>query len=146
MRDRRLLRRIVRYELGFSMAFSQIVFYLIITFIAFVYLRKFFMSRSLKHYTPLELSEQMKQRSDIMLLDVRSHGERQQNHIKGSLHIPLNELSVRVNEIERYKAQEIVCYCLSGSRSLTAAAKLQQQGFNAANLKGGISEWNFHHR
>ncbi|TAK53433.1 MAG: rhodanese-like domain-containing protein [Bacteroidetes bacterium] len=125
---------------------SQIVLYSIIAIVAFIYLRKFIMSKSLKHYTPAELSGLLQQHSDIILLDVRTKSEHQQNHIKGSLHIPLNELSNRLKELERYKQQEIVCYCLSGSRSLVAAAKLQHQGFNTANLRGGMAEWNFHHR
>ncbi len=124
----------------------QFVLIFIGALIAFVYLRKYRMSKSVKHYSPAELSEAMKANSNLLLLDVRSQSERSQHHIKGSLHIPLHELSSRSKELERYKQHEIVCYCLSGSRSLIAAAKLVQQGFNAANLKGGISEWNFYNR
>lgn len=100
----------------------------------------------MKQYSPAELSQALQMNSSLVLLDVRSQSERSQNHIKGSLHIPLHELSGRIKELERYKTQEIVCYCLSGSRSLIAAAKLHHQGFIAANLKGGIAEWNFHNR
>lgn len=100
----------------------------------------------MKNYSPAELSQALKANSNLVLLDVRSQSERSQNHIKGSLHIPLHELSNRLKELERYKTQEIVCYCLSGSRSLIAAVKLHQQGFIAANLKGGIAEWNFYNR
>ena len=128
------------------MTTPQIILYLFIAIIAFVYLKRFFMTRSLKQYSPSELNEQMKQRSDLVLLDVRSKSERQQQHIKGSLHIPLSELTSRVQELEKYKGQEIVCYCLSGSRSLVAASKLHGQGFNVSNLRGGISEWNFQNR
>ena len=128
------------------MTTPQIVLLIIGAIIAFVYLRKYRMSKSVKHYSPAELSQALKENSHLVLLDVRSQSERNQQHIKGSIHIPLNELSGRMNELERYKSQEIICYCLSGSRSLIAAAKLHQQGFNAANLKGGIAEWNFHNR
>ncbi len=104
------------------------------------------MMKSVKQYSPAELAEQLKQRTNIVLLDVRSDSERQKNNIKGSLHIPLNQIPGRLKELERYKGQEIVCYCLSGSRSVMAASKLQKQGFQVANLKGGISEWNFYNR
>ncbi|MBI5216591.1 MAG: rhodanese-like domain-containing protein [Ignavibacteriae bacterium] len=128
------------------MSTPQIVLLIIGALIAFVYLRKYRMSKLVKNYSPAELSQALKANSNLVLLDVRSQSERSQNHIKGSLHIPLHELSNRLKELERYKTQEIVCYCLSGSRSLIAAVKLHQQGFIAANLKGGIAEWNFYNR
>jgi rhodanese-related sulfurtransferase len=128
------------------MSTPQFVLLFIGALLAFVYLRKYRMSKSVKHYSPAELSQALHANSNLVLLDVRSQSERSQNHIKGSLHIPLHELSSRMKELERYKTQEIVCYCLSGSRSLIAASKLHQQGFIAANLKGGIAEWNFYNR
>ncbi len=127
------------------MSVTQIVLYSIIALIVFAYVRRRVISASLKQYTPAELSA-VSGRNDIVLLDVRSHGERQQRQIPRSIHIPLNELSIRMNELERHKAKEIVCYCLSGSRSIAAAAKLRRSGYQVANLKGGLSEWNYHHR
>jgi len=56
----------------------------------------------------------------------------------------LYELGTRSDELLKYKDKEIICYCRSGNRSLTAAAKLKKKGFNSANLKGGIIRWNHH--
>jgi len=78
-----------------------------------------------------------------LLLDVRSAGERSQQHIKGSLHIPLNELAGRLESLEKYRQKEIICYCHSGSRSFAATAMLQKHGFQAVNMKGGMVEWNY---
>jgi rhodanese-related sulfurtransferase len=83
---------------------------------------------------------------NLLLLDVRSNGERQHSHIKGSLHIPLNQLVSRSDELSKHKEKEIVCYCQTGNRSVTAASRLNKLGFKAANLKGGIAEWNFQNR
>lgn len=128
------------------MTSGQIILYFVIGLMLFMYLRKFMMMKSIKQYTPAELSERLQEKSNIVLLDVRSASERQQNHIKGSLHIPLHDIQGRIKELERYKEQEIVCYCLSGSRSVMAASKLRKLGYQVANLKGGFSEWNFYHR
>ncbi len=128
------------------MTSSQIILYLFIALVVFMYLRKMMMMKSVKQYTPAQLADHLKQQTNIVLLDVRSSSERQQHHIKGSIHIPLNEITGRLKELERYKGQEIICYCLSGSRSVMAALKLKKQGFEVGNLKGGISEWNFYHR
>jgi len=62
--------------------------------------------------------------------------------ITKSIHIPLAEISSRVDELDKFRNQEIICYCKTGIRSLSAASKLKKNGFNAANLKGGIGQWN----
>ena len=80
--------------------------------------------------------------SALVLLDVRTDGERKRGSIKGSFHIPLATLHSSQNELKKFKGAEIICYCRTGNRSLNAAAKLNKLGFNAANLRGGIVRWN----
>jgi rhodanese-related sulfurtransferase len=96
----------------------------------------------LTNYTPQEAAAKMKSDSNVILLDVRSDAERQQSSIKGSIHIPLNKIDSAVSELEKYRDKEIICYCASGSRSVAAAIKLKEKGFNASNLRGGIGAWN----
>ena len=73
-------------------------------------------------------------------LDVRSQDEWNQFHIKGSTLIPLNELQGRLNEVPKDK--DIVVVCLSGHRSLSGTAILQQAGYQHVScLKGGLQAW-----
>ncbi len=125
------------------MSASQITLYVLIALIVFSWIRKSLNKRKVKHYDAEEIKNNIKTSRDILLLDVRTNAERKSNHIKGSLHIPLNQLSKRSAELKKFKDKEIVCYCRSGNRSLNAALILQKQGFNAANLKGGIAAWNY---
>lgn len=125
------------------MSAGQIIIYLFIGFIIFSYLRKFLNNKKIEHYDPIEIHKRMKDQNNMLLLDVRTDPERKRGHIKGSVHIPLNQLRKREQELEKYKGKEIVCYCRSGSRSLNAAVFLHKKGFNASNLKGGISAWNY---
>jgi len=120
---------------------GQIFFYLVLCSIAFLYVRKQFQARGLKNYSGTEAKEQIK--SGSVLLDVRTARERTLHSISGSIHIPLHELGSRLKDLEKHKSKEIICYCASGSRSVSAAAKLKKAGFNAANLEGGIASWNF---
>jgi rhodanese-related sulfurtransferase len=83
----------------------------------------------------------MKNKS-VILLDVRNEKERSEQNIKGSVNIPLQEISSRQNELNKFKDKEIVCYCATGSRSLSAASRLKRNGFKTANLKGGMLQWN----
>ncbi len=121
---------------------SQIIIYTLLALILFTVIKKAINKSKIKHYNAGEINNKMKDRS-ILLLDVRTESERKAGHIKGSLHIPLNQLNSRAPELKKFKDKEIVCYCRSGNRSLTAALMLQKNGYNAANLRGGISGWSY---
>ena len=125
------------------MTMTQIILYGLILLILTLYVRRWFQQRGLKSYSPEEVADLMKQSNSHVLLDVRTNGERQRRSIKGSIHIPLHELARRINDLEKYKNKEIICYCQSGTRSISAAARLKKSGFIVANMNGGISEWNF---
>jgi rhodanese-related sulfurtransferase len=74
-----------------------------------------------------------------VLLDVRRPDERAKGLIPGSIHIPLDELRSRMNELPR--DHEIVVYCNSGQRSFFACRILTQNGFRARNLTGSYRTW-----
>ena len=55
------------------------------------------------------------------------------------VHIPMGEVADRLGELDR--GREVVVLCRSGRRSLQVANFLQQNGFRAVNLAGGILAW-----
>jgi rhodanese-related sulfurtransferase len=120
---------------------GQIFLYGVIALLVLLYVRKYLQTRSIRQYSPAEIRERLSDRS-MVLLDVRTEAERRAQAIRGSLHLPLQHLDRRLQELEAYRSKEIVCYCGSGTRSLTAAILLAKRGFNAGNLKGGLAEWN----
>jgi rhodanese-related sulfurtransferase len=121
---------------------SQLITYGLLAVVVFLYARKYFMSRSLTQYSAREAAERVKH-GEAVLLDVRTAAERRSGSIKGSLHIPVHELSRRSDELKKVGGKEIVCYCATGSRSISAAITLRKLGFTTANMKGGMAEWNF---
>ena len=74
-----------------------------------------------------------------VLLDVRRPDERAKGFIPGSIHIPLDQLRARLNELPRDK--EVVVHCLSGQRSYFACRILAQHGFRVRNLTGSYRTW-----
>ena len=125
------------------MTFIQIL-PLIMLFVVFYFaLKKVLLSRNVKTYTTYEAKDKIKENLNVILLDVRTIAERNRQSIKGSFHIPLQELGRRADELNRFKDKEIICYCQSGNRSLVADGKLKKMGFNSANMRGGIAKWNF---
>ena len=84
-------------------------------------------------------------KNPILLLDVREEDEFRGHlgHIEGSYHVPLDELEPRMAELETFKHSEIITICRCGGRSLTAAAFLEDRGFEeVTSLRGGMIAWN----
>lgn len=78
-------------------------------------------------------------KGNFILLDVRNPTEVSKEKIKGSVHIPLNELNQRLTEIDKNKT--IVVYCVSGYRSMIASSILRKNGFaKVLNITGGINQ------
>lgn len=74
----------------------------------------------------------------LTVLDVREPVEWQYGHIEGALHIPLGTLPVRVGELP---AGQTLVVCKVGGRSAQAVMWLQQHGYDAVNLEGGMIDW-----
>lgn len=75
------------------------------------------------------------------LLDVRSAGEFNEMHIKGSLNIPIDTLASRMEELGK-NSQAYVVLCRTGNRSPMAADMLIQSGIGSVKvMEGGITAW-----
>lgn len=71
-------------------------------------------------------------------LDVRTSGEFQSGRLKvDTIHIPLNELRERLDELDKNQAYIVSCH--SGLRSYIAERILKQAGFTVQNLDGAYS-------
>jgi len=92
---------------------------------------------SSNYFEEITLKELKKLVFRYELLDVRTDFERNELNI-GGIHIPLNDLPSRFNEIP--SKNPVIVYCKSGVRSLHAIDYLKQKGFKnqLINLKGGI--------
>ncbi len=71
------------------------------------------------------------------IIDVRSREEFNGGHLKGSVNIPLQELSRQINKIKKDEAV-IVC-CASGVRSSSAKHLLKSKGYSVYNGGGWSS-------
>ena len=67
-----------------------------------------------------------------IVLDVRSQGEYQSGHVKDSMHVPLPQLSKKINAVKKRK-KTVITVCASGMRSGKAAKMLRAAGLNAHN-------------
>lgn len=91
--------------------------------------------------TPQEVvALQSKPGTALTLLDVREPWEYERVHLPNSLHIPMDDLRERLDELHPEQTYVVVCH--HGNRSLQVTAFLQTRGFlNVMNLAGGIDAW-----
>jgi len=79
---------------------------------------------------------------DALVLDVREDKEFISGHIPKAKHIPLGQLSSRLQELDKFKSRPILVTCRSGQRSARACGMLKKAGFETVfNQAGGIIAW-----
>jgi rhodanese-related sulfurtransferase len=90
--------------------------------------------------SPRDLKARLDAANAPVLLDVRQDWETQLCRLPNAVHIPMEELELRVEELNAQ--DEIVVYCHSGVRSAAVAEYLRSLGFaNVRNLTGGVDSW-----
>ena len=78
---------------------------------------------------------------DAVIVDVREANEWAAGHAPNAVHIPLGDLPSRLADLPDTDAGTVAVTCRSGGRSSRAVAWLTQQGYDVANLDGGMKAW-----
>ena len=91
---------------------------------------------------PLEVQRRLDDGEDLLLLDCRTQEEWTTCHIEGAVLIPLQEMSLRIVELESRRQHPIVVYCHKGQRSMIITRLLRHIGFtDVHSMQGGIDRW-----
>ena len=69
------------------------------------------------------------------VIDVRSPGEFNSGHYKGSKNIPLDQIGNKINDIKKISGPIVLC-CASGMRSGSATSILKSKGFTDVHNGG----------
>ncbi len=80
---------------------------------------------------------------DQAFLDIREQDEWDLGHAPTAVHIPMSELPQRVDELAPFldRDEPLVIACRSGGRVQRVMPWLAQQGYEVANLAGGMRAW-----
>ncbi len=79
--------------------------------------------------------ENLKDKENVLILDVRTDEEYESGAYKECIHIPLDDLRSRLNELD--KSKTYLVYCKTGLRSYIACRILSQNEFKVENITGG---------
>lgn len=71
-------------------------------------------------------------KAGAIIVDVRTPGEFNSGHIKGSINIPLDEIKNKMAELKK-KNKVIITCCRSGNRSGMAESMLKAEGIESYN-------------
>jgi len=89
---------------------------------------------------PQKVIDKLDKGENFILLDVRTEMEYMSGRIKGCIHIPLDKLSSRINELDN--TTEIITYCRAGLRAAQAYRILKNAGLkNVKYMDGSITAW-----
>jgi len=90
-----------------------------------------------------DAKQKIEKREFDIVMDVREEDEYVSGHIPNAVHIPLGAVlrDMKTDKVQKYKGKKLLVYCKSGGRSGMACKALQDNGFNATNLAGGITAY-----
>src|SRR3546814_636219 len=96
------------------------------------------------HLDPVDF-QRMKDRDDVVVLDVRSNYEHQLGQFRNAVTLDIEnfrDFPEKINELAHLKDKKVITYCTGGIKCEKASALLLQEGFQEVyQLKGGIIKY-----
>jgi len=96
-------------------------------------------------YIEPEQFKKLKDKEDVVIVDVRSNYENNVGKFKGAISFDIDnfrDFPDKVSELEQYKDKNIITYCTGGIKCEKASAYLLEKGFkNVYQLHGGIIKY-----
>jgi rhodanese-related sulfurtransferase len=95
-----------------------------------------------RNMDPDEFETLVKDRKNVVLVDVRTEKEYSEGHLKNAKLLDMRQDSFMDDALNTLpKDKTIAVYCRSGKRGAVASEKLAKSGYDVVNLDGGILAW-----
>lgn len=82
--------------------------------------------------------QQLRERSDVPLIDVREPDEYAAGHVPGAVNLPMSTIGEHLDQLPD-GAFDVICQV--GGRSGRVVEALTARGYDATNVDGGTGEW-----
>ncbi|GAB3284078.1 rhodanese-like domain-containing protein [Microbacterium sp. MEC084] len=82
--------------------------------------------------------QELHDRKDVPLVDVREVHEYEAGHVPGAVNIPMSQLGERIGDLP---AEPFDVICELGGRSGRVVEALSERGYEVTNVAGGTSAW-----
>lgn len=94
---------------------------------------------ALEQVSVTDLPDDFTDDQTVMVLDVREPDEWVEGHIRGAVHIPLNDVPSRLDEIDL--DADLLVVCRSSGRSIRILQYLEHVGYEGKCIRGGMVAW-----
>ena len=92
--------------------------------------------------SPKQVADRLDREKPFILIDCRTDQEREIAVISTSIHAPLHELHLHLEDLREHEDTEIAVYCHHGVRSRQVTMALREAGFSdVRSMAGGIDLW-----
>lgn len=92
-----------------------------------------------KHLTVETLIDEVQAGESLQIIDVRSLSEFESGHIPGAIHIPMETIQSRMEDLDLHRPTVLVCH--SGNRAEITCQQVQDRFDNVRVLEGGTASW-----
>jgi rhodanese-related sulfurtransferase len=100
-------------------------------------------NKNIVNVSGTEAAKLIKETKNLIVLDVRTKGEYASGHINGSKLMPVNEISSRTSDLEKFRGKPILVHCASGGRSPKAVTVLLKNKFGPIyHMNHGLASFN----
>ncbi|MBZ4487834.1 rhodanese-like domain-containing protein [Microbacterium sp. cx-55] len=82
--------------------------------------------------------QQLRDRQDVPLIDVREVDEYAAGHVPGAVNLPMSTINEHLDDLPDGPFDVI---CQVGGRSARVVQALEARGYDATNVDGGTGEW-----
>lgn len=107
------------------------------TWILLAVIAVFLVGKVLKGKMAHSQAADLMRQGGAVVLDVRSAGEWEQGHHADAVHIPLDQLEQRLDDVGP-TSTPVVVYCHSGARAMVAARVLRKAGYTTVINAGSL--------
>ncbi len=92
---------------------------------------------------PVELARNIKQRADIVVIDVREAEDYRKGHVPGAINLPHDQWD-RGQGLRKDALHVLYCYSQQCHLAATAALAFANKGYSVMEMEGGFDAWKEH--
>jgi rhodanese-related sulfurtransferase len=89
---------------------------------------------------PVEVARQIKEQSDLVVVDVRETEDYRKGHVPGAINLPYDKWS-SAEGLQKEALNILYCYSPTCHLAATAAVEFAGKGFSVMEMDGGFEAW-----
>ena len=102
--------------------------------------RQYFENKMAFTTGPVEVANNLKQGTDLLVVDVREEEDYRKGHVPGAINLPYDKWST-LEGLRKEKLNVLCCYSAVCHLAATAAVEFAKAGYSVMEMDGGFEAW-----